>query len=139
LGQYWDVVGEALLGAERAEDVVRAFEQTPEHVRNDFSPTLAPLTLKVLREPDFPKQHQEARVKFLAYSLAARGVVTPRRSRDICVHEKGKPRHRIIRQDFYIECTCGYKGPAVHGACRKCGTDIVDWQARELLRGMLPE
>lgn len=139
LEQYWDVVGEALLGAKRAEDVVRTFEQTPEYVRKDFSTDLAPLILEVLREPTFPTQQRGAQIKFLAYSLAARGVVSPRRSRDICAQQRRKPRHYIIRQDSYIECTCGYKGHAVHGACRKCGTDIVDWKAREVLRGMFPQ
>ncbi len=33
--------------------------------------------------------------------------------------------HFIIRQDFYIQCTCSYEGPALNGACRKCGTDIL--------------
>lgn len=31
--------------------------------------------------------------------------------------------HHIIRRDYYIECTCRYKGPALHGKCPKCGTD----------------
>jgi hypothetical protein len=61
-------------------------------------------------------------MNFLADSLAARGVRSARRSRDICDQERKKKVNYIIRQDYYIECTCRYKGPALHGKCPKCGT-----------------
>ena len=59
----------------------------------------------------------------LADSLAGRGSISPRRSRDICDQERKKKVHYIIRQDYYIECTGRYKGPAFHRKCPKCGTD----------------
>lgn len=68
-----------------------------------------------LHDPRFPKR-QQARINFLADSLAGLGRVTPRSSRDICARERAKERaksrHKIIRYEFYVECSCGYKGPA---------------------------
>ena len=126
LSQHWKVVGEPLLGAETPEEVIAAFGAVPEIQRVHFVPSLADLILRILREPYFPKT-RNAQIGFLADSLGARGVVRPRRSRDICAEERKKVLHYIIRQDFYIECTCGYEGPARKGACPKCGTDTVAW------------
>ncbi len=55
---------------------------------------------------DFGPLRREAQINFLADSLAGRGLVSPRRSRDICAQERAteKRRHRIIRQEFYVEC-----------------------------------
>jgi len=72
-----------------------------------------------------PGTKREAQIAFLADSLGARGLVSPRRSRDICYEERAKPVHFIIRQDCYIQCTCAYKGPALHGKCPKCGTERI--------------
>src|SRR5437867_6072956 len=65
-------------------------------------------------------------INFLADSLAGTGIVSPRRSRDICAAERAKEKrtHRIIRFEFYVECSCGYKGPSENHACRKCGATI---------------
>ena len=46
-----------------------------------------------------------------------------RRSRDICGQERKKKANYIIRQDYYIECTCRYKCPAPYGKYPKRGTD----------------
>jgi hypothetical protein len=69
---------------------------------------------------------QVARINFLADSLAALGVVVPRRSRDICAAERAKAKreHHVIRYEFYVECSCGYKGPSKDHACRRCGAKI---------------
>jgi YD repeat-containing protein len=49
-------------------------------------------------------------------------------SRDICAkglaEEKAKSPHKILRKEFYVECSCGFKGPALNDACRKCGAQI---------------
>ena len=74
------------------------------------------------RDARFPKRPEPQR-NFLADSLAGRGLISPRRSRDICERERKTKVHYIIRQDYYIECTCRYKGPARYGQCPKCGTD----------------
>ncbi len=109
-----------MLKAQTEEDVVRAFDPWPNY-RRDFEP-IASQILKVLREPKFPKR-REAQINFLADFLAGRGGISARRSRDICEQERKKKVNYIIRQDYYIECTCRYKGPALHGRCPKCGTD----------------
>lgn len=118
LDQTWDVVSAKLLKAETAEDVLQSFEPTA--YKEEFS-RIASLMLEVLRAPDFPKRNRQARINFLADSLAARGAVTPRTSRDICARERAKDRarqrHNILRREFYIECSCGYQGPAYKGKC----------------------
>jgi hypothetical protein len=121
--QTWDVLGEQLLKAKTEEEALQAFEGTP--YKNEFA-ALASLILEVLRDADFPKRDKESRINFLADSLAARGVVTPRTSRDICAKERARKKsaHRILCHEFYVECSCGYEGPARNNACRKCGAEI---------------
>lgn len=117
--QIWQDVGEALLKAQNEEEVSRAFDASPSY-KVEFAP-VASLILRTLRDSKFPKRAEPQR-NFLADSLAGRGLISPRRSRDICEQERKKKVHYIIRQDYYIECTCHYKGPALHGRCPKCGT-----------------
>ena len=38
--------------------------------------------------------------------------------------EKRANAHHIIRYEFYVECSCGYKGRSVDHACRKCEARI---------------
>jgi hypothetical protein len=116
--QIWDSVGEKVVQAETVEDVIEALNAAPQHIE-EFR-AITGLILKVKREKKFPKTRL-AQINFLADSLAGRGRVSARRSRDVCEKDRAKPTHHIIRQDFYIECTCGYEGPARHGACAKCG------------------
>lgn len=118
--QIWAEVGEQLLQAKTEDDVLKAFDLM-QFYKQEFA-SIASLILKVLREARFPKT-REARINFLADSLAGRGSISPRRSRDICDRERKKKVNYIIRQDYYIGCTCGYKGPALHRKCPKCGTD----------------
>ncbi len=131
-GQVWNGFRKALLKARTEEEVVRAFDLSPSYMQEFTS--IAALILKVLREPKFPKRRQ-SQINFLADSLAGRGRISPRRSRDICEQERNKKERHIIRREYYIECTCGYKGPALDGGCRKCGTGksslphlAFDWQ-----------
>jgi hypothetical protein len=62
-------------------------------------------------------------------SLGERQTITARSSRDICSTERStlraKSPYKIIRKEFYVECECGYKGPARDNACRKCGADML--------------
>jgi hypothetical protein len=115
-----------LLDSRSVEDVERAFQTRPFSIQNELRP-LFPLILQVLNEPTFPKR-AETQLDFLADSIAARGEVAPRTSRDICeresAKERRKPRHRILRHEYYVECSCGYKGSARDNACRKCGAEI---------------
>jgi hypothetical protein len=125
-GQIWKDLGEPLLKAKTQEEVTRAFEGFGKTYSRQFVPALSSLILEVIREPRFPKR-PAAQIGFLADSLAGLGRIRPRRARDICEQERKrqKKEHHIIRQDYYIECTCRYKGPALHGKCPKCGTDEV--------------
>ncbi len=102
--QIWDVAGEQLVRATTEEEITKALEHTSQ--KAEFV-HIIPLVLKVLCDREFPKRNKKARITFLADSLAARGTVTPRTSRDICARERKRERkkstHRIIRREFYIE------------------------------------
>jgi hypothetical protein len=117
----------ALAAAKTSDEAMRALDSAPIHIQSQFKPLVA-LILQVLQERDFPKR-QDNQFDFLAESLAGRGEISPRRSRDICGEaraiERAKSPHRILRKEFYIECSCGYKGPALNEACRKCGAAIA--------------
>ena len=115
-----------LLASKTVEDVEGAFQTRGLSIQNEVRP-LFPLILQVLRERTFPKK-PETQLDFLADSIAARGDVAPRTSRDICEKERTRLRrrspHKILRHEYYIECSCGYKGAARDNACRKCGAEI---------------
>ena len=128
--QIWDTVGESLIEAQTEEDVLKALDMAGQYWRNEFGRTGIPsLILKILRDPKFPKKRREQQINFLADSLAAWGTVSPRRSRDICEQERRKEKigHHIIRREFYVECSCGYQGPALNNTCRNCGAEIPDY------------
>jgi hypothetical protein len=125
-GQLWDTVGGTLVQSQTEEEVLSSLDLAGRYYKDQFArPGIPPLILKILRDRKFPKRRQ-ARVNFIADSLAAWGMVSPRRSRDICERERNKKVNYITRQDYYIECTCRYKGPALHGRCPKCGTDKLN-------------
>lgn len=123
--RIWEQLREPLIKAENEKDVTQAFAQFGQPYSQEFVPHQSGLILKVLRESKFPKR-PDSQIAFLADSLAGLGRVSPRTSRDICDKERRRIKHKIIRQDFYIECTCKYKGPAFHGKCPKCGTGEIE-------------
>jgi hypothetical protein len=127
LAQVWPKLRDPLFAAQTEEETIAAFENYGQPYAGDFVPRLAPDILALIRDPSFPKR-SKAQIGFLADSLAGRPNVEFRTSRDICVKERAKLRakspHKIIRKEFYIECECGYKGPARDNACRKCGAEI---------------
>ncbi len=122
LDQLWDKVSARLLKAQSREDVVKAFggEITGGYAFELI--ILADLILQVLHERKFPKRQRAAQIKFLADSIGAQGVVTPRSSRDICERERVRIKriHHIIRYEYYIECSCGHKGLSLNHACPEC-------------------
>ena len=124
LDRVWDRVWPALSTAQTAEDVISAFQEARPYEK-EFMPDRASIILQVLRERWFPKR-RKARVNFLADSIAGLEKVTPRRSRDICAKEREKAArsHHIIRYEFYVECSCGYKGYSRDHACAECGAVI---------------
>ncbi len=121
--QIWDAIGEPLLKAQTKQDVIEVFGKDGRYL-HEFEP-IAGLVLSAIHDPEFPKTRQ-TQINFLADSLPGRGRVSLRRSRDICaeVRAQQKKAHHIIRHEFYVECSCGYKGPALNNACRKCKTKI---------------
>ena len=127
LSQVWPRLRDPLLAADRTDGVIRAFETYAEPYAHEFVPRLASDILEVIHEPKFPKR-AAAQVKFLADSVAGRPNISARRSRDICAREfareRAKSPYRIIRKEFYIVCSCGYKGPAQTDGCPKCGAQI---------------
>ena len=121
---YWGEFSEAFLKARTEEEFNTAFKKLPEYVQRKFQKDLFALVKKVRRDPKFPKKETTQRT-FFAESLAGEGRISPRRSRDIVAEGRKKIVHYIKRRDFYIECTCGYEGPASYGKCPNCETSRV--------------
>jgi hypothetical protein len=121
----WHELWPSLGNAKCEADVIKAFQiATP---GGPEFPRQAALIFKVLQAQMFPKREQ-SRINFLADSIAGQGIVTPRRSRDICAKERKREKHtyRIVRCEFYVECSCGYRGPSRDKACRKCHAKIPE-------------
>jgi len=124
LENVWDRLWPALSNAQNEQEVATALREYGRPYDQTFGP-LAALIVGVLQEDTFPKRARSQQ-RYLADSLAAFGKVSPRRSRDICAQErmKAKRAHHIVRYEYYVECSCGYDGPARDHACRKCGATI---------------
>lgn len=122
--RIWERFWPLFSRAETEEQVVQAIEKGATLYQMEFLPRAA-FALRVRNERKFPKT-QAAQINFLADSLAGVGVVSPRRSRDICQRERRDAEREtyIIRREFYVECSCGYKGPARYNACPKCKAAI---------------
>ena len=125
LGQVWDRLSPGLLRATTDQEVIDSFLEGAPPYAQEFVPGMGNLIFRVLRDPKFPKR-REPQINFLADSLAALGYVAPRSSRDICQKERTKEKraHHILRFEFYVECSCGFKGRSHNHACRKCGAEI---------------
>jgi hypothetical protein len=115
-----------LLAARSSEEITKAVRENAPGVSASLAPH-SELILKIVRDPKFPAVRSASQIHFLADSLGGQGFVKPRRSREICAEERSRVRHVIVRQEYYIECSCGYKGPALDGACRECGTGELSW------------
>jgi len=137
LGQVWEKLEPSLLQAKNADEVTESFANFAQPYASEFVQRHSSDVLLLLKDPDFPKR-AEPRVKFLARSLAGRTQYSFRTSRDICekstIQEERKSPHRILRREFFIECSCGYQGPALDNKCRKCGAEpqlsLIDWTGR---------
>jgi hypothetical protein len=119
--QLWSKLGPRLLAARSSEEITKAIRENAPDVSTSLAPH-SELILQILHDPKFPAVRSASQIHFLADSLGGQGFVKPRRSREICAEERSRVRHVIVRQEYYIECSCGYKGPALDGACRDCGT-----------------
>jgi hypothetical protein len=137
LRAVWEKLVPRLLNAKTEADVVAAFVEFGGPYDGEFVPRLSSDILALLNDPDFPKR-AEPRIKFMARSLAGRPSIAFRTSRDICekaaIRQELKSPNKIIRREYYVECSCGYKGPALDNACRKCGAQslpsIYEWTGR---------
>jgi hypothetical protein len=123
--QIWKDVWPGFSEAETREGVLRSFEGRAGGYSNEFV-LIADLILRVVRDPKFPKRTSGAQINFLADSIAGHGLVTPRSSRDICERERARIKrvHQIVRYEYWIECSCGYKGRSLNHACPKCEAAI---------------
>jgi hypothetical protein len=125
--QFWSKLGPRFLAARSAEDITMAIDENAADVSASLVPH-AELILQIVRDPKFPAVRSASQIHFLADSLGGQGLVKPRRSREICAEERATVKHVIVRREYYIECSCGYKGPALDGACRECGTGELSWE-----------
>jgi hypothetical protein len=136
--EVWQKLSGPLLAARTEDEVTDVFRSHAEPYAQEFVPRLARDILNVIREKKFPKKHR-TQISFIANSLAGRPNVEPRTSRDICARalaeEEARSPHKILRKEFYVECSCGYLGPALNNACRKCGAQVN--MLGELLQGSL--
>lgn len=126
LSQVWDRLWPLLSKAQTEEEVTKAFQEGARPYDQNFVPGLSQLLIGVLKETTFP-QRPKSMQRFIADSAAALGSVTARRSRDICAQERlaKKRAHRILRYEFFIECSCGYQGHSRDHACPDCKTKIA--------------
>ena len=123
LERNWKDLSIPLLAAQSEQRITNAL-QSCDSGKEEFLP-LVPLILRVLKSPNFPKR-KNSQIKFLADSIAGGGTVTPRRSRDICAKERAADvnKHYIVRYEYWIECSCGYKGRSENQCCKKCGAVV---------------
>jgi hypothetical protein len=134
LDQFLERLWPTLQLADCADDVTEEFKHATSAYANQFVPEFSSLILGTLREPDFPKRRKKLQIKFLADSIAGLGRISPRRSRDICQEQRelDKNTTRILRYEFYVECSCVYKGRSWDQACRECKAHIRDALAPSL-------
>jgi hypothetical protein len=127
LDQVWLELAGPLLAAENEEQIIAAFEKHAQPYAGEFVPRLTTEIMALIHAPNFPMR-PKARIGFLADSLAGMPTIAARTARDICAKHRANKRaispYKIIRKEFYIECSCGYKGPGRDSACRKCGASI---------------
>ncbi len=140
LSQVWHQLCGPLLASKSEQETIEAFEKHAQPYAQEFVPRLASDIFELIRNAKFPER-PKAQINCLADSLPGRPTISMRRSRDICgkmrAEERAKSPHKIIRKEFYVECSCGYKGPAKYDACRKCGAQI-SWLSEILVGSQSP-
>jgi hypothetical protein len=128
-----------MLKAGSEQDLADVLRETLDRARERllYKPRLL---LSTLKDKKFPRRDRDAQEQFIADSLAAEGRVSIRRSRDIVQKDRStrKKRGKILRREFYVECSCGYTGPAFNDACPKCGAGVsyLDFASGFALRGL---
>jgi len=122
----WDHVWPGLSKAKTRQDVVQSFSGAEVGSYALDLIRMADLILQVVCDPRFPKRKRQAQINFMADSIAAYGVLTPRSSRDVCERERARIKrvHHILRYEYYVECSCGYAGHSRDHACPNCEAQI---------------
>ena len=118
----WPSVGEQFLSAKTPQEILGVLTKDGGRIGGLKDLDFATRIFEVVRDRLFPRVRAKSQIHFLADSLGAGGVVTPRRSREICAKARTKVQHVIVRREFFIQCTCSYEGPARNGGCPWCGT-----------------
>lgn len=115
----WDKLEAARTEAEAESAITRVPPFYREILKDRFAAILT-----WVREGKFPRKNLKRKMHHFADSIAADIFMSPRRSRDICSEERKRVQNAttLLCREFYIECTCGYRGPARRGSCRRCGT-----------------
>ena len=100
-----------------------------------FLAVLVPRILRVLRDKKWPK-HRDAQITFLADALSGFHL-EPRTAHELCENERKKATLAEERRAgnairsaipvFDVECSCGYRGHSVNGACPVCGALVPPW------------
>ena len=127
----WPTLGNQLLSARSSQRVMGVLKNYGGMIGGLKDLDFSTRVFEIIRDAFFPRVRSKAQIHFLADSLGAEGRVTYRRSREICAKERKKVRHKILRRDYYIACSCGYEGPALNDACQKCGTAEVSEELRQ--------
>jgi hypothetical protein len=123
----WEKIGRQLLEAADPEEVLKALTQLGGSISGTIDLKFANRVFTIIHDPAFPEVRDKSQIRFLADSLGGGDALSPRRSRDICAQERAKRKkaQHILRYEYYVECSCGYKGHSLDHACKKCGATIV--------------
>jgi hypothetical protein len=107
----WDNIRGRIVKARTAEEITKALEESGSPYAPEFAPTLSTLILRSVRAKKFPKG-PKAQISFLAESIAARGRVSPSRSRKICQEQRAKEtRERAPREPDWFLYMAGFREP----------------------------
>lgn len=123
----WGQFGQKLVEAKSLADVQAAVAQHDEMPGAYRLKGAEDLLWHIRQDPAFPTEREEAKAIFIADSFAGGGHVSIRRSRDICgrLRTARKRTTYILRYEYWIECSCGYKGRSQDHGCPKCKAAIV--------------
>jgi hypothetical protein len=118
-----EIAWDKLEAARTEAEAESAITKVPPFYREILKDRFAAI-LTWVREGKFPRKSLKRKMHHFADSIAADVFLSPRRSRDICSEERKRVQNAtmLLCREFYIECTCGYRGPARRGGCRRCGT-----------------